>query len=261
MPGYVPSVGLGAKLVSVFSGNDHLGMPSHHALIALFDEQDGHPLAVMDGTHITATRTAAAAALSVKLLAPQDVRSLAILGAGVQGSHHLDIVARVRDFAEIRVASRDGSHAKRLAAERPGVRVAPSFEVAARNANVVCCCTDASSPILQRAWLASGTHVTSVGANTTGPELDRATVTAVLLVVESRAAFLAPPAGSAELVGLEASSAVEIGEILLGRHPGRERRDQITVYKSMGLAIEDLAAARLVYDRARLEGAGQIVQV
>jgi len=261
MPGYLPGAGLEAKLVSVFAGNHARGLPSHQAIIALFDEQDGRPLAVMDGTHITATRTAAATALSVKLLARTNARSLAILGAGVQGAQHLQAVTRVHDFADVRVASRDIAHAQRLTATHPHAQVAANFEVAARMADVICCCTDASSPIVDRDWLAPGTHITSVGSNTDGPELDRGTVTAGLLVVESRVAFSAPPAGSAELVGLDPASATEIGEILLGRHPGREQADQITVYKSMGHAVEDIAAARLVYDRARRVGAGHTVEL
>jgi alanine dehydrogenase len=253
MPGYAEGV-LETKLVAVFPGNHDLGIPSHQALIALFDADTGTPLAVMDGTVITAVRTAAASALATRVLAREDARVLAVLGAGVQGRSHLDAVPRVRDFAEIRVASRNEEHAEALAAET-GVRVAPSFEDAVRGADVVCCCTDSSEPVLRRDWLGEGAHVTSVGVARGGPELDADTVADSLLVVESRAAFEPYPAGAHELQGLDPDSALELGQVLAGRG-GRTSATQLTVYKSMGHAVEDAVAARLVYDRAEAEGVG-----
>jgi ornithine cyclodeaminase/alanine dehydrogenase-like protein (mu-crystallin family) len=121
-----------------------------------------------------------------------------------------------------------------------------SFEEAVRGADVVCACTSAAEPVLKRKWLDPGTHVTSVGSSMEGPELDRETITAGLLVIESRVAFQPPPAGSHELQGLEPSEAVELGEVLAGTHPGRSSAEEITVYKSMGHAVEDAAAAALV---------------
>src|SRR5207237_1028657 len=149
--------------------NHQHGLPSHLALIALFDEQTGRPLALMDGTHITAVRTAAAAALSTRLLARPDVRVLAILGAGVQGRHHLETMPRVRDFHEIRVASRNRDHAEALASTISRARAMTDFEQAVRGADVVCCCTDSTEPVIARAWLRPGAHVTSVGSNPAGP--------------------------------------------------------------------------------------------
>jgi ornithine cyclodeaminase len=240
MPGYVDGV-LAAKLVTLFPDHE----PSHQALIAVFDAETGEPSAVMDGTHITAVRTGGGSAVSTRALARDDAKVLAILGAGVQGRSHLDAVGRVRDFEEVRIASRNPEHARAFAAET-GTTAVETFEEAVKGADVVCCCTSAAEPILRRAWLDPGTHLTSVGSSMEGPELDRETVTAGLLVIESRVAFQPPPAGSHELKGLEPSDAVELGEVLSGAHPGRTSDEQITVYKSMGHAVEDAAAAALV---------------
>lgn len=261
MPGYVPGAGLAAKLVTVFPGNHESGLPSHQALIGLFDEATGRPLAILDGTHITAVRTAAAAALSARILARPDVRVLAILGAGVQGGAHLEAMTRVRDFHEIRVASRTPGHAEALSTRSPRARSMRTFEQAVRGADVVCCCTDSPEPVISYSWLAPGTHVTSVGANLEGPELDAATVRRSHLFVESRMAFSPPPAGSAELLGLDPSIATEVGEVLAGAAPGRTSADEITVYKSMGHAVEDLAAVRIVYEAALREGAGARIKL
>lgn len=261
MPGYLPGVGLESKLVAVFPGNHERGLPSHLALIALFDEQTGRPLALMDGTHITALRTAAASALSARLLARPDARILAIIGAGVQGRAHLEALSRVRDFHEVRIASRSLAHAEALASTSARARAMCDFEQAVRGADVVCCCTDAAEPVIAYEWLEPGTHVTSVGANPAGPELGQDTVTQARLFVESRVAFSPPPAGSAEFAGLDPASATELGEVLSGSAPGRASDAEVTVYKSMGHAAEDAAAARLVYDRALREGVGSRVAI
>jgi ornithine cyclodeaminase/alanine dehydrogenase-like protein (mu-crystallin family) len=261
MPGYLPGAGLESKLVAVFPGNHQHGLPSHLALIALFDEETGRPLALMDGTHVTAVRTAAASALSTRLLSRPDSRVLAILGAGVQGRHHLEAMARVRDFHEVRVASRDREHASALASTLACARPMTDFEQAVRGADVVCCCTDAAKPVIAYEWLRPGVHVTSVGANPSGPELDAETVRRGRLFVESRVAFSPPPAGSAELQGLDPATATELGELIGGTAPGRADDHEVTVYKSMGHATEDAAAARLVYDRALAEGAGRRVPI
>ena len=244
MPGYVDGV-LAAKLVTLFPGHE----PSHQALIAVFDAETGTARAVMDGTHITAVRTGASSAVATRALSREDSRVLTILGAGVQGRSHLDAARRVRDFDEIRVASRNHEHAQAFA-EETGATAVESFEVAVRGADVVCCCTHAAEPVLSREWLSPGTHVTSVGAALDGPELDPETIRAGLLCVESRVAFSPPPAGSFELQGLEPERAVELGEVLAGTRPGRTSEDEITVYKSMGHAVEDAAAAALVLERA-----------
>jgi len=259
MPGYADGV-LEAKLVSVFPGNHAAGVPSHQATIAVFDDATGTPLALLDGTEITATRTGASSAVSTRALARDDARVLAVLGAGVQGRSHIEAARGVRDFEEIRVASRNADHAQALAEEVGGVAM-DSFEEAVRGADVVCACTDAAEPVLSADWLGPGTHVTSVGASREGPELDRETVTAGLLAVESRVAFEPYPAGAHELQGLDPESAVELGEVLAGTREGRTSPEQITVYKSMGHAVEDAAAAGLVYRRAREQGIGTEVEL
>ena len=257
MAGYVPGVALEVKLVSVFPGNHGQGVPSHQALIALFDEKDGTPLAVMDGTHITAIRTGGAAAVATRALSRTDSRVLAILGAGVQGGSHLDTFTHVRDFTEIRLASRDQAKAATLAARHPNARVAASFEEAVRGADVVACCTDAREPVIRREWLKQGAHVSSVGG-TFGPELDPETVAAGKVFVEWRGASTnAPPAGAHELQGLDASAITEVGEVLAGTKPGRTSDRDLTIYKSTGHAVEDAATASLVYARALAEGAGR----
>jgi ornithine cyclodeaminase/alanine dehydrogenase-like protein (mu-crystallin family) len=259
MPGYLSGT-LEAKLVSVFPSNHGTDLPSHHAVIVMFDPETGVPLALLDGTEITAARTACASALATRELARSDATTLAVLGAGVQGRAHLEAVPRVRFFEEVRVASRDHSHAIALASEFDA-SPAPDFESAVRGADVVCVCTDASAPVIDGSWLAPGAHVTSVGASPKGGELDERTVRAGLLVVESRVAFEPPPAGAAELAGLDPKDAVELGEIVDGRHAGRTSEEEITVYKSMGHAVEDAAAARLVYDAARARGLGTDVAI
>jgi ornithine cyclodeaminase/alanine dehydrogenase-like protein (mu-crystallin family) len=256
MAGYVPGVALEVKLVSVFPGNHSLGLPSHQALIALFDENDGTPLAVMDGTYITAIRTGGAAAVAARALARDGAQVLAILGAGVQGGSHLETFTRVRDFKEIRVASRDQAKASALAALHPKAHVAATFEEAVRGADVVACCTDAREPVVRREWLEPGVHVSSVGG-TFGPELDRETMAAAKVFVEWRGAALnPPPAGAHELQGLDVERITEVGEVLAGTRKGRTSERDITVYKSTGHAVEDAATARLVYDRAIAEGVG-----
>ena len=256
MPGYVPGVALEVKLVSVFPGNHHHGLPSHQGLIALFDESNGAPLAIMDATYITAIRTGGTAAVAAGALARKDAKVLAILGAGVQGASHLETLPRVRHFDEIRIASRDGGKAASLASRHPLARAVGSFEAAVRGADVVACCTDSREPVIHRDWLNPGVHVSSVGG-TFGPEIDQMTIGAARVFVEWRgAATNPPPAGAHELQGLDAEKLTEVGEVLAGTRPGRLSEDEITVYKSTGHAVEDAATARLVYDRARAEGAG-----
>jgi alanine dehydrogenase len=259
MPGYAGRV-LETKLVSVFPENDARGLPSHQALIAMFDPDTGTPLAVMDATWITAVRTAAASALATRSLATGDAAVLAVVGAGVQGRAHAEIVPRGRAFGEIRLASRTSSNAER-AARALGVSFTESIEDAVRGADVVCLCTDSAEPVIEARWLSPGAHVNSVGSNFAGGELDEATLRAGRIFVESRVAFEPPPAGAFELQGFAPSDAVELGEVLSGTRKGRTSPAQITVYKSMGHAAEDAAAAGLVYKHAMETGAGTTVEL
>jgi alanine dehydrogenase len=258
MPGYLPGTALEAKLVAVFPDNHDHGLPSHQALIALFDQETGMPQCVMDGTVVTAVRTGATSAVAARALARPDVKSLAILGAGVQGRSHLNAFTAMFDPVEIRIASRNADHAASLAALDPRARAA-TFEEAVRGADVVCCCTDAGEPVIARDWLARGAHVSSVGVNA---EVDDATVRDASVFVEWRgAAENPPPTGCAELQGVDPSALVEIGQVLAGDHPGRRSDDELTLYKSTGHAVEDAAAARQVFDHAVAEGRGQTFEL
>jgi alanine dehydrogenase len=261
MPVYQQGYEITVKLVSVFHDNQRLGIPTHQALICLFDPETGTPVSIMDGTSMTALRTAGAAALSTRLLARTDSRVLAIVGAGVQGSAHLRLLPHVRPFSEIRIASRHLAHAEQLAATDARARAVETAEEAVRGADVVCLCTNAGQPQISLDWIAPGMHVSSVGYAPPGGELDRRVIAQGRLFVETRLAFEPPPAGCAELAGLDASVGTELGEILLGRLPGRQSEDELTIYKAMGHACEDLAAASLVYHRAKREGIGRTVML
>jgi alanine dehydrogenase len=237
MPAYLPSAGLGCKLVSVFPENtEH---DTHQAAIMLFDPENGSPLALMDGTYITAMRTAAAAALAAKLLAREDAPVLAILGTGVQSRAAQEMFPRVRDFAEVRVAGRG------------------EFEAAVRGADVVHAATASAEPVVRAEWLAAGAHVGSVGYHPPGSELDPAIVErAGTICVELRDSALSPPpAGAVELAGVDPGGVVELGELAAGTG-GRGSPDEITLYKSVGVAVQDLAAAALVLQEARRRKTG-----
>lgn len=259
MPGYLPGAALGAKLVSVFPRNDARDLPSHQALIALFEEETGVPVCVMDGSVVTAVRTGATSAVAARALAGPGAGTLAIVGAGVQGRSHLDAFTRAFEPVDIRISSRDLRHAEALARLDPRARATDTFEEAVRGADIVCCCTDADEPVIARDWLAPGAHVSSVGV---GAEVDPATVRDATVFVEWRgAAENPPPTGSAELQGIDPSTLAEIGEVLSGDHPGRRSDDELTLYKSTGHAVEDAAAADLIYRRAIESGTGTTVSI
>ena len=255
MPAYLPSAGLACKLVTLFPRNRD--RHTHQAAIMVFDPANGSPIALMDGTYITATRTAAASALATRLLAREDATILAVLGSGVQAHSHARALARVRDFTEVRVAARDPEKAEALAAELGGRAVA-SWQEALDGAHVVAATTHAAEPVVRREWLSPGVHVNSVGLNQSGREVDEETVAEALLVVESRSSTLAPPpAGAPELVGVPPERVhAELGELVRGEKPGRTDSDQITLYKSVGVAVQDVAAAALVLTAARARGIG-----
>ncbi|HUC09689.1 MAG TPA: ornithine cyclodeaminase family protein [Stellaceae bacterium] len=244
--GVMPAVtenAMGAKLVSFYPGNAGSGVASHHAMILLFRTDSGEPLAVMDGGLITERRTAAVSAAATRHLARPDARVLALFGSGVQAEAHLHALRRVRDFAEIRVWSRTAAHARRFA-ERHGI-AAMAAEDAARNADVVVTATSAVEPILRGAWLKSGVHVNAVGSPRPGwRELDDAAM-ANALVVDSRAAVMQE---SGDVILSKAKISAELGEIFAGT--ASVPAGMTTVFKSVGLAVEDIAAARLVYDLA-----------
>ncbi len=255
MPGHRPGGPVIVKHVGMFHGNVARGLPFHVATMCAFDEHTGLLRAVLDATELTAARTGGAAALSVKLAARRDARVAAVIGAGPVAASHLAFLPVVRDFAELRVAARRPEAAEALARAH-GARFVATIEEAVRGADVVCLCTSAGAPVVAPAWLAPGAHVTSVGYAPPGGELDPALARAGRLLVETRAAFAPPPAGCAELAGIDPSTAAELGEVVAGTRPGRVSDDELTVYKSMGSVIEDLAAADVVIRRAEALGAG-----
>ena len=275
MPAFVPATGtLSAKLVTVFPGNATRGLESHHAIIAVFDAATGEPAALLDGTHITAARTAAGSALATRLLANPDAAVAAILGTGVQARFHALALPHVRGLGEIRIAGRDAAKALALAQRLGGeidvpVVAAASFEDAVRGADIVCATTHADAPVLRRDWLAPGAHVNSVGVNPRGPEIDAATVAAARVFVESRAAALAPaPSGANDLLlpirdGVITADHIrgEVGELVSGKVTGRTSYEDITLYKSVGVAVQDAAAAHMVLEAARARGLGTTVDL
>jgi alanine dehydrogenase len=257
MPGRVRDGLMAVKVVTVYESNLARGLPSHLATIGLYDNDTGACRAFVDGTYITAIRTSAAAAVACDVLARPDARSLAIVGAGVQGEQHLRAFPLVRDFAEIRIASQYVHDAERLAATDARARACSTIEAAVRGADVVALATHAGRPVVEPDWIAAGAHVSSVGYRPPDGELPRALATAGHLFVEARReAFTAPPVGCAELQGLDPADATEMGEVLLGRAPGRRDGAEITVYKAMGHAVEDIVAAELVYAAGLRERAG-----
>ncbi len=261
MPAHRPGGPIAVKLVSVFEGNAEHGLPSHLAIVALFDERTGAPIALLDGTSITAARTAGAAALSVRLVARPDSRVLAIIGAGVEARAHLSALPRVLAIEEIRIASLYPDEAVALAADDPRARAVESIEEAVRGADIVALCTSSPSPVIEASWIGRGTHVTSVGYRPPAGELPPALATSAHLFVETRRAFEPPPVGCGELAGLDPAAGTELGEVVLGRRSGRRDATEITAYKAMGNAVEDLAAAALVYQRALADGAGLTIEL
>lgn len=243
MPAYTGA--LGAKLVTFFPENE--GVPTHHALILLFRPETGEPLAVMDGRLITELRTAAVSAIATRLLAREDATTLGILGSGVQAVSHLEALRLVRRFAEVRVWS--PRHAADFAA-RHGVVAAGSAEAAVRGADVVVVATSSRAPVLKGDWLAPGAHVNAVGAcRPDWRELDDATLRRARLFVDSREAALKE---SGDVIAAPAVAA-ELGEVVATPAIGRTEANQVTVFKSLGLAIEDVVAADIVYRAALRE--------
>jgi ornithine cyclodeaminase len=267
MPAYLPGAGaLAAKLVSVFPRNQD--RPTHYALVCCFDPVTGVPVAVIDGTYLTAARTAAGSVVATRLLARPGASRVAVIGTGVQARAHATALARMPGVRTVLIAGRDAAKARALAGEliTAGIpaQAASCAEDAVRSADVVCAVTHAASPVLRREWLRPGTHVNSVGYNTSGDgEVDPATIGAALVVVESRAAALAPPpAGAVELLRaiearvIDASQVAEVGEVAAGTARGRTSDTQLTLYKSVGVAAQDAVAAALVLAAATERGAG-----
>jgi alanine dehydrogenase len=246
MPAYAGA--LGVKLVAFYPNNR--GVPTHHAVIQLFKPDTGEPLVLMDGRLITEERTAAVSAVATKYLARPDASVLALIGSGVQARSHLKALRLVRDFREVRVWS--PRHAADFAREH-GVRATSSAEEAVAGADVIVTATSSKTPVLRGEWLAPGAHINAVGApRPDWRELDDEVLRRARLYVDSRAAAEKESGDARAARGVVA----ELGEVAAGGKPGRLSADEITVFKSLGLAVEDVVSADLVYRKALQAGRG-----
>ncbi len=259
------------KAVCIMPGNPARGLDAHQGLVTLFDGETGVPTAILDAAAITEIRTPAVTAVATSVLARQDARTLAILGAGTQARAHLRALTGTRAFEQVRVYAPTEAHARAVAAQAGGaggtVRVAPSAEEAVRHADVVVTATSSREPVLRRAWLAPGAHVNAVGASSPrARELDTATVAASALFCDSRES-LRNEAGEFRLAiqqGLIAGEEhvrAELGEVLAGTAAGRRDDGELTLFRSLGLAVEDLAAAESAVNAARERGLGTEVEL
>ena len=274
------------KAVCVMPGNPARGLDAHQGTVTLFDGETGVPTAILDASAITQIRTAAVTAVATRLLAREGARVLAILGAGVQAQAHLEALPAVRPFETVRIYSRTPAHARDLAdratrtrdhapdhdhadhaPRTPAIVIAPSAEEAVRGADVIVTATSSHEPVLRREWLRAGAHVNSVGASLpTARELDVETVAASALFADSRES-LRNEAGEFLLairegvIAGEVHVRAELGEVLAGIAPGRQNDEELTLFRSLGLAIEDLAAAEHAVAGARSRGLGTEVEL
>jgi ornithine cyclodeaminase/alanine dehydrogenase-like protein (mu-crystallin family) len=244
------------KTICLFPDNAKRGLDPHQGTVTLFSGETGEVRALMNASAITAIRTAAVSGVATRLLAREDARELAIVGAGHQAHPHIAAMLEARPFDKVRIAARSLESAERLAAEWPLATAVETVEEAVLDADVVCTVTNSSEPVLKHEWLKAGAHVNAVGSSVkTARELDSGTVAACSLFVDRREStvneagdYLIPLAEGA-IPGPEHIVA-ELGEILTGAHPGRASEGELTVFKSLGLAVEDLAAAEYVVRRA-----------
>lgn len=272
MPAYSASLpAAGAKLISVFPGNHGTAVDSHQGVVVLFDGANGSPLAMMDAASITAIRTAAVSGVATKLLARRDARTALIVGAGVQGRTHIDAMLAARPFERVLVWSRTRAHAATLArdagaAHGRAIDVADDLERAVRDADVICTVTASREPVLRGAWLRPGTHVNAVGASVkTARELDTEAVKRARVFVDRRESALNEAGDLLIPIGEGAITAdhvgPELGELLLGSAKGRSSDAEITLFKSLGIAIEDLACAHYLFAAARKSNRGTWVEI
>ena len=261
------------KAVCVFPGNSRVGLDAHQGVVTLFDGETGRPTAILDASAVTAIRTAAVTALATRLLAREDATRLAILGSGVQAQAHVRSLLLARPLRTIAVYSPNTEHARAFVeaaeSEHDGAsfEVAPSARDALDGADVVLTATSSRTPVLEHGWLAPGTHLNAVGASVASTrELDVATVAACELFTDSRES-IANEAGEFRQALSEGAIAGEehvravIGELVIGSHGGRSGPAALTVFRSLGLAVEDLAAAELAVANARRAGAGTEVKL
>jgi alanine dehydrogenase len=272
MPAFTASpASIGVKVLTVFPGNHGSAFDSHQGAVLLFEAEHGSLQAILDATAITGIRTAAVSAVATKLLARKNARSLAILGSGVQARMHIEAIPLVRDIDVVRIWSRNPANAQALARETKekfglATEVFDSAEKAVRDSDIVCTVTLSHQPVLQGAWLKAGAHVNAVGTATPNArEVDTETVKRARLYVDRRESGLKEPGDILIPINEGAITADhlvgEIGEILIGKTPARGNESEVTLFKSLGLAIEDLAAARFVAERAAATGAGVKVEL
>jgi ornithine cyclodeaminase len=267
MPGYLGHPqSFGLKVVSVMPGNHGTAYDSHQGVVMLFGLVHGEPLAILDATAITAIRTAAASAVATDSLAREDAGDLALIGSGTQGRTHLAAMRAVRRLRRVRVWSRTRANAERFARDEAGshgmaIEVSASAEDAVRGADLICTTTAAREPVLRGAWLSPGAHVNAVGACFAATrELDTEAVRRARFFADCRESCL-NESGDFLIARKEGAIADahllgELGEVLLGRVAGRVTRDDVTVYESLGIALEDLASAHDIHRRALESGAG-----
>jgi ornithine cyclodeaminase/alanine dehydrogenase-like protein (mu-crystallin family) len=262
-----PEPAYGLKTVCIFPGNPALGLDAHQGGVMLFDGATGELRALIDASAVTSIRTAAVTAVATRALARPNSRVLAILGSGVQARAHLEAMARVLSFEQACVWSRTAEHAQAFAAEAEApfpVEAVESAEAAVRGADVVVTVTSAREPVVEHGWLAPGAHVNAVGSSIpTARELDSATIAAAALFVDRRESTVNESGEylrAVEEEGIGPSHIrAELGDVLVGSSAGRSSDEELTVFVSLGLAVEDLAAADYLYRRARSEGAGAVV--
>jgi len=254
MAAWRPGMQITVKIVNVFDGNLNIDLPNHLAMINLFDPDTGATSCVMDGTYITGIRTAASAVLSARMLSRSGSRIATVIGAGVQGREHLRLLPLIRDLDHINVCSLRFDDAHKLASRSELARATTDVEAAVRESDIVCLAAHSPTPVIQREWIKPGTHVSSVGYCPPDGELPKELAREHRLFVETLDAFQPAPVGCGELAGLDASTGTTLGAVALGRKPGRLSDVEITVYKAMGVAMEDMVAANLAYQRAKQAG-------
>jgi alanine dehydrogenase len=259
MPAWRQGMQLTIKIVNVFDDNLALDLPNHLALINLFDPDTGAASCVMDGTYITGIRTAASAVLSARMLSRRRSRVATVIGAGVQGREHLRLLPLIRELDHINVCSLLFEDARKLAAHSDIARPVSNTEAAVRESDIVCLATHSPVPVIEPEWVKPGTHVSSVGYYPPNGELPTGLARTHRLFVETLDAFQPTPVGCGELAGLDPSTGTTLGAVALSRAPGRVSDTEITVYKAMGIAMEDMVAANLAYQRARRDGSGGVM--
>ncbi|HET9969879.1 MAG TPA: ornithine cyclodeaminase family protein [Streptosporangiaceae bacterium] len=264
MPAYAPDTGYGLKAICITPGNPAVGKDAHQGGVLLFDVATGEPRALVNASAVTEIRTAATSAVATDLLARPGAAELAIIGTGVQGRAHAHAIAATRDLTGIRLAGRDLARTRTMAAELTGQLDVPvsaydDVPAAVAGAGIVVTATTAAEPVLRREWLAPGAHVNAVGACVPDArELDTATMAEAAIFADSRES-VGSEAGDfllAERDGVANPVRAELGELLAGTATGRVDDDELTVFESLGLAAEDLAAASFLYEKAARLGAG-----